>query len=662
MADEQVRERSYVAISEKPSANLALEWYAKKAYPRRANNHIRPLINGQVAFATVAAAIKAAKKSIDIISWGFDASMRFERPGGDRIGELLRQRGKEGVKVRLLIWRNKYVQMMENTVPGANQYSGQGAKDLGLSGANRLSGPGKVDNPDLQRLEAEKAAARSRLSKLQTDRQSRLQAQWMNPNGAAAARAIDAEFMPKIIQAQADVARIDAQYKAAQAKAQTEKVEYGSNPGAKVLNSAGAAGDPGAARFNREWHEQAQDGDLKNIEFRTRDFDSWDRSMIRYRQVFESSDQSPWTQLALMALAPSHHQKMVMVDYENPKAAVGFVMGHNMHNNYWDTSSHEFDDSMGLRLPGFGPWQDLSSMITGSVLYDLNSNFVSAWDEGSPWYKRWFDSLQGDRENLYPRDFVTKPDQMRSLAQICRTYPQSGGEQGIREVYMRAAGNARKYIYVENQYFRYPPWADELKATRRKLLAGGRNEAEHGVCHVFVVTNVPDGSGRMRTAEMMQSLGRQDRMPAVYREENKLGADAPVRRSDVAGIKIHVCTLVSDTKQPQKNLNRPIYVHSKLLVVDDAFFTLGSANINTRSMESDSELNIASDDPDTAREWRQRLFGLHTGRGPKDDPAQEFSDWRELMDANSEQMKGGRPIRGKLIEFFDGGGVAAALD
>ncbi len=39
-----------------------------------------------------------------------------------------------------------------------------------------------------------------------------------------------------------------------------------------------------------------------------------------------------------------------------------------------------------------------------------------------------------------------------------------------------------------------------------KGLAAGRSEEEHGVCHLFLRTNVPDDSGRMRTSEMMAVL------------------------------------------------------------------------------------------------------------------------------------------------------------
>ena len=76
--------------------------------------------------------------------------------------------------------------------------------------------------------------------------------------------------------------------------------------------------------------------------------------------------------------APSHHQKTVLIDYEIPELAVGFVLEHNMVDNYWDDSNH----SLKTTLPNKGknsptPLQDVSSIVTGQVLWDINHNFLS---------------------------------------------------------------------------------------------------------------------------------------------------------------------------------------------------------------------------------------------------------------------------------------------
>jgi len=96
-----------------------------------------------------------------------------------------------------------------------------------------------------------------------------------------------------------------------------------------------------------------------------------------------------------MMAAPSHHQKSVLVDYELPDQAVGFVMGHNMLDEYWDTDAHSalmrpapkqpnprpgtHDPDRGPR--GALPRQDISSRVTGPILEYLHKNFAQAWQK-----------------------------------------------------------------------------------------------------------------------------------------------------------------------------------------------------------------------------------------------------------------------------------------
>lgn len=168
-------------------------------------------------------------------------------------------------------------------------------------------------------------------------------------------------------------------------------------------------------------------------------------------------------QLLVLTQFASHHQKMVLVDYGSPQA-IGFVMGHNMHRNYWDTSAHLFDDRAAGRDPGFGPWQDISMQVQGPVLADLSRNFSEAWDLETPWYKRWFStpSLTAERDAL-PLPKIATPAS-NSVAQICRTQPQDD-ERSILEHYLKALGNATDYVYMENQYFRYAGFAERLRKT-----------------------------------------------------------------------------------------------------------------------------------------------------------------------------------------------------
>ncbi|PNB66075.1 phospholipase, partial [Pseudomonas sp. GW456-E7] len=79
-----------------------------------------------------------------------------------------------------------------------------------------------------------------------------------------------------------------------------------------------------------------------------------------------------------------------------------------------------------------------------------------------------------------------------------------------------------------------------------------------------------------------------------------------------------------------------VYIHSKLMIVNDVFTTLGSANINTRSMEVDSELNICVEDPAVAKPLRKQLWGIHTDeQGAGDDIRVAFNTWTRIAGYNA---------------------------
>src|SRR5207244_11687372 len=56
-----------------------------------------------------------------------------------------------------------------------------------------------------------------------------------------------------------------------------------------------------------------------------------------------------------------------------------------------------------------------------------------------------------------------------------------------------------------------------------------------------------------------------------------------------------------------------VYVHAKAALIDDAWATIGSTNVASRSFYADTELNASLWDPGTARALRSALFREHLG-------------------------------------------------
>lgn len=578
-------------------------WFVPDAEYSPALATYEALINGEDAFGAVYAAIEGAERSIDIICWGFQPSMYFVRDGAHTsIGKLLHQKAIEGVQVRVLAWM-----MPANTA--------------GLAGEANLPGKGVV---------------KDRAGQTATDNQHKYDEWWFR----------------------------------------NFSVEGGN----------------------------AVENILKNVPVLvTRGFSFRERNQIR-------KDVSSGLDLNLsagarnaMILAPSHHQKSVLVDYELPDKAVGFVMGHNMLDEYWDTNAHTafrrpdpkspnatpltYEPNRGVR--GALPRQDISCRVTGPILEYLHQNFAEAWRKET-------------NENL----LVTRRAKeigirlkceehgsgTRLLAQLLRT---EGGIHDIEKAYFRSVNNATQFIYIENQYFRWPPLAELIKEVAASQVAKGRDPGKHGALHLFVTTNVSDdgiGMGVVNTQRMLESLGHAHNIPKVTllrRVEQEKGAMAPEPRvmdprdiqglrerelwqkeldrrtkrieEEVAipveypGLKIHVCSLVAPDSPADKKW-MPVYIHSKLMIVNDVYTIQGSANINTRSMRVDSELNLCHEWHSVTRSMRRKLWGIHTaGRGCQDDASEAFENWKHLLDENKSRQKDGLKPQGpcaSIVEFY----------
>lgn len=103
---------------------------------------------------------------------------------------------------------------------------------------------------------------------------------------------------------------------------------------------------------------------------------------------------------------------------------------------------------------------------------------------------------------------------------------------------------------------------------------------------------------------------------------------------------------------------REIYIHSKLMLIDDSFITLGSANLNTRSMVVDSEINIASAEYKLASGARQRVWAnlagpdLNGGDGSLRTVGKHFRDWKERMKDNAKKRVDGNTAEAPINESF----------
>lgn len=342
-------------------------------------------------------------------------------------------------------------------------------------------------------------------------------------------------------------------------------------------------------------------------------------------------------------------------------------------------------------------------MLSGPILHDVHQNFAIAWR------KETGEDLLACRDCDPSSKRLQFQSGTRLMMQLLRTQAQVGQpktnrkhkddvgdyEAPVRDIqsgYMVAANNVTQFIYIENQYFRWPPLAELIKKSAVTQTCWGRDPALHGSIHLFVITNDTKeamGLGTVKTQEMLASLGRAETIPAItkLRMIKEMKSEAPVRpRPDgpndragqrkldewqaeidrktkeiedtklelepVPGLKIHVCSLVA-LDSPAGQPWMPVYIHSKLMIVDDVYTTHGSANINTRSMMVDSELNICHEHPEFSQPLRRRLWDLHTkGFGVQDEPSDAFKAWGEIIKRNKDFQNSKLKPEAPLVEFY----------
>ncbi|MDB5908541.1 MAG: phospholipase [Massilia sp.] len=362
--------------------------------------------------------------------------------------------------------------------------------------------------------------------------------------------------------------------------------------------------------------------------------------------------------------------------------------------------------------PGFlsmKPYRDYACRIDGgSALIALYNNFVTAWDRAID-----------DRTYAAAKECVGKnaslachaaPSELQraaqpgdSTVQIVRTQPEEN-DKSIKDIYSLAASKAALasgYLYIENQYFQYEEWAQHLMKTRKSVIAGwkkgcakaGKSMEDMPVMHVFIVTPVPEKSQMIpRTYDTLATLGRQGGMtgqgklikdanerlmpvmrdefgvstgfsaeiPAVVQHANSIDKPDAGKLENTFGMKFSVAMLQTCGIDQDRWRYREVYIHSKLLLVDDGFLTLGSANLNQRSMAVDSEINIATDDPRHARDLRKRVWAQHSGGlidgggGSRVDIIQAFGKWSDLMTSNKKKKleKSESAASRKMIGFL----------
>ena len=339
------------------------------------------------------------------------------------------------------------------------------------------------------------------------------------------------------------------------------------------------------------------------------------------------------------------HAKTMIVDGE-----VAYVIGSPFKQDYWDTSQHLINDPR--REPeDVRPVHDMSVKLNGGSVYYVEEFFIEIWNYIS---KKEFNGL--GKINPHPKTNASKGESVQIVRSITPETLNKKGELGIFEGYRKAIAQANDFIYLENQFFTN---SSMLKALKNIL------KTNDDLQLIMVINENPDIPGYKRWQnQAIEKLG-------IKSVEDIL--EHP---------QIGIFTLWSSEMRKEQFKIQPIYVHTKMAVVDDIWATAGTANLDGSSLTHVKELGGFFDTkfyrniemnviipPDnnqkgTIKKMRNTLWEEHLGNDYIKQPKGGWLEiWQKTANQNIKSLNKYKPyLNGQILPYSQEKNVKSQLD
>ena len=266
----------------------------------------------------------------------------------------------------------------------------------------------------------------------------------------------------------------------------------------------------------------------------------------------------------------SHHQKLAVLD--NSLAVCGCI---DMTTKRWDTRDHVEDEPLRTTPRGktYQPWHDASMMMEGDVAQALDELGRDRWVRagGTPLLP-----IQPRKDSLWPEGLeATFEDVEVGIARTRAKYRNWDKVDEIETLFLEHIARAKRFIYAESQYF----------ASRTVGEAIAKRMEEDDPPEIVIV-HPEHADGWLEQQAMDHARAELVRCIDDVDTHDRFSIWVPYSGQT------------------------PIYVHAKIMIVDDEIFRIGSANLNNRSMGLDSECDVFVD---TTREGNAHAAEAITG-------------------------------------------------
>ncbi|KAL3697599.1 hypothetical protein R1sor_011675 [Riccia sorocarpa] len=287
------------------------------------------------------------------------------------------------------------------------------------------------------------------------------------------------------------------------------------------------------------------------------------------------------------------------------------------------------------------PWHDIHAQVEGTAAWDILFNFEQRWRRQAHKnsQERLFE-IVNEPEILPPHDVTAENDPETWNVQVFRSIdngavsfpadPEHAARCGlvsgkdnvidrsIQDAYINAIRRARDFVYIENQYFLGSAfgWDDKRDCGCHHMIPMelalkiiSKIEARERFAVYVVVPMWPEGEPELQQvqaildwqretmqmmykmiAQALEAVGSKD-SPKDYLNFYCLANREPAEEGDFQSVNK---PLPGTNYQRAQDARRfMIYVHSKMMIVDDEYIIVGSANINERSMNGARDTEIA---------------------------------------------------------------------
>ncbi|ESO83442.1 hypothetical protein LOTGIDRAFT_222671 [Lottia gigantea] len=335
------------------------------------------------------------------------------------------------------------------------------------------------------------------------------------------------------------------------------------------------------------------------------------------KQTQKTQNSSKLTDISAVARTASMLDSEQAIDEQGLKVSTKLWIGKDYVNFIFKDLVQldaPFTDFIDRKTMPRMPWHDIGAVVYGKAARDVARHFITRWN---------FTKTKKFKEKtnyplLMPRNYsrCSVPTSIKTVTydvktQILRSSCSwSAGlaeiEASIHTAYIHCIENAKHYIYIENQFF--VTQIDDGNnsqnvvlngigdALYRRIIRAHRCQDEFRV--YVVMPLLPAFEGEFGTAggtnlQAVTNWNYASICRGQYSLIEKLSQEVPDPLKYVV-----FCGLRKHAELSGKMMTELIYVHSKLMIVDDDTVIIGSANINDRSMlgKRDSELAVIVED------------------------------------------------------------------